>query len=315
MNDTASDDLFTGRNVHTILDIISSIFLALAIILNSLGIYLLYLQEEKKWSHQKIMLTALSISLIAISTSEGIYLIGEWSGLEEETSVFLKYCDIVTAGLFFTYYTVLFTLTIMRLLSCVYIFNYHKIISCKSLVCVLASFWILGLVAASPFIFMSTQTFVDIWYKWIYLSLDSLILVSVTFTYTFIARTSYKSKRAAKGAYTAYSNIQYVKVTLLIVITFILLVVTPDVYFAYRFAFTKTGTVMEERAVMACWQLNYIIEPLIYIFFQKEIRRTLYRMLANMVCAKEELYEIPKSNTTTFVVDHTKKKVVDDTHE
>lgn len=285
-----------GHANHLIPDTVSSILLSLSIVFNCLGIYLLYQLKDRKTKYQRILLIFLSLSNISIALSEIVYLIGEWSGFEEK-GWYLRTCDIITNSLFFTYYLVLFMLTFMRLLSCVMVFSYQRIIKPKTLVLILGSFWVIGAMTIIPFFFVSLKTFLAVWYKYIFPILDFIVLATVTVTYSFVSHALYKTEQVAP---TQEHQKQYVTVTFLIIMNFLLFVVAPDIYFAYRFTFTDAGGVIEERVVMSCWQLNYILDPLIYIFFQRTVRGMLYQKarFLQLGCKRTVLHESDESVNT-----------------
>lgn len=236
----ANDSLYVPQSNtnHEIPDTVSAVILVCAILLNTLGIYLMHQQcDNHPPSNQTIIVTSISLAEIVIPIMEGVYLIGELSGFDED-SKFLSYCDVTIAGLFFVYYMVLFLLTLNRLMACVFIYNYRKVVSKRRLILALVVIWVSGVIIALPFYFINYEIFLTVWYKFIYLILDAVILVTAILTYTYVFRTT-KAKEERRTSNQSNTSNQLILISFLIILTFILFVIAPDVFYAYRFEITE----------------------------------------------------------------------------
>lgn len=291
-----SSSLYHLNTDFTIPDAVSAVILPCAIFLNALGIYLLYKTcGNQPPSNHTIVVAAVSTLVIMISIMEGVHLIGELSGFNEG-SKFSSNCDVTIAGLFLVYYLVLCLLTLNRLMASVFIYNYRNVVSKRRLLSALLTIWIVGIIITLPFYFIEFDTFFKIWYKFIYLTLDAINLISAIVTYTYIFKTTKAREKRIKTSNQSNTSNKLVLISFLIILTFILFVTFPDIYYAYRFAITEEGGTLEEKVVMICWQINYILDPLIYIFFQNELRKKLFR---KFVCLKSSHHECTIRQTSS----------------
>lgn len=266
--------------VFSILDVVSSMILTLSVIFNLLGVYLLKQLKSQRNIIQISILVSMSLSEVLIALVDIVYMIAKFAGLDEETSNIFVHCEEVVAGLFFTYYTILFMLTFDRLLAFVLLLKYYSIVTVKRIRCCVVAAWIGGVIIAFPFFFLSPDTFFETWYKYIYLILDGIILATVFITYSFIFnKTSKKHRTVSSGV--ARREKMFV-VTTIIIATFVLLVVIPDILYAYRFVIHKIGSDTEESIIGMCWELNYLCDPCIYIFLQKNIRTILLQKASKL---------------------------------
>ncbi|XP_057291067.1 uncharacterized protein LOC130613745 isoform X2 [Hydractinia symbiolongicarpus] len=255
MNITEKVEEHSGY-VFSILDVVSSIILTLSVIFNLLGVYLLKQHKSQRNIIQNSILVSMSLSEVLIALVDIVYMIAKFAGLDEETSNIFVYCEEVVAGLFFTYYTVLFMLTFDRLLAFVLLLKYHSIVTIKRTRCCIVVAWVVGVIIAFPFFFLSPDTFFETW----------------------------KRRTVASGV--AGREKMFV-VTTIIIATFVLLVVIPDILYAYRFVIHKIGSDTEETIIGLCWELNYLCDPCIYIFLQKNIRTILLQKASKLYRKKE----------------------------
>ncbi|XP_057292519.1 QRFP-like peptide receptor [Hydractinia symbiolongicarpus] len=264
--------------VILILDSISSCILVVALFFNWLGILLLYQQKTKRYSNQKLILTTLSMTVICISTTDLTYTIGKFTGLENDAPKIYFLCEKIIASIFITYYLVLFLLTIDRFLAFILILRYKVIVTAYRIKLYLVLCWIIGPAVATPFFFLGKKIFFDVWYKFIYLILDSIILLTVVVTYSYILfsfkHRSYIQKQGNTHRHHHGHNKIFLVISL-ITISFVFMVAIPDAIHAYRFVMKYKCSEVEVAVVGICWKLNYILDPAIYIFLHREIRKML----------------------------------------
>ena len=126
--------------------------------------------------------------------------------------------------------------------------------------------WISGTLSSIPFYFLDYNEIYDIYYKYIILALDGLILVTVMVTYIFILqlifKRHWKEKKLVKtGKIPAYNrqnlnrNYKLLSTFLLILTTFLIFVVIPDIYFVYR----DYMSMIEEDIFNICCHSRYIL--------------------------------------------------------
>ena len=294
------------EQVHTVnMRIGFLVLLLIAGIVNILGIYLLY-QLKSKLKEHRLLLCFLSGTTIVIVLLESVYWIGEVVGLEEYSSRLLQVIIIIDLGVFCTYYLTLLVLTLDRLFAVSYPFAYKRLLNIKKIYFAMVACWISGTLSSIPFFFLDYHAIYDIYYKYIILALDGLILVTVLFTYVFILQLLFKrywkeKRLAASGKIPAYyqkksnCNCKFVRIFLLILTSFLIFVVIPDIYFVYRGVIFDYMSMTEEEIISLMWQINYILDPLVYIFFDPAIRKVLKRK----ICRKPGLD--PTFRTDTYL--------------
>ncbi|XP_057290833.1 melanocyte-stimulating hormone receptor-like [Hydractinia symbiolongicarpus] len=286
--------------VLLVLDIISVTMLSLSVVFNLLGMYLLTQLKSRRNMGQISLLISMSLSEVLIALVDVVYMIVKFAGLDEETSNIFVYCEEVIAGLFFTYYAVLFMLTFDRLLAFVLLLKYHSIVTIKRTRYCIVVVWIGGFIIVFPFFFLSPDTFFETWYKYVYLILDGIILTTVFITYSYIFNKASRKRRTVASGVAGREKMFVV--TTIIIATFVLLVVIPDILYAYRFVIHKMGSDVEESIIGMCWELNYITDPCVYTFLQKDVRKVLRQKLSTIyhrvLCSKKSSYAVSQNGTS-----------------
>ena len=104
--------------------------------------------------------------------------------------------------------------------------------------------WILVTLLSIPLFFLDYNEIDDIYYKYVILVLDGLILITILFTYVILEllfKIHCKEKSLAESGKTpvcyqknSNRNCKFVRIFLLILTTFLIFVVIPDIYFVYR---------------------------------------------------------------------------------
>ena len=261
------------------------VLLIIAGIMNFLGIYLLYHLSSKLKKH-RVLLSFLSSTTIVKILLELIYWIGEMARLQEHSSRFLQVITIINLGVVCAYYLILLILTLDRLFAISYPFAYKRLLKVKKVYLAMVVCWISGTLSSIPFFFLDYNEIYDIYYKYIILALDGLILMAVLVTYIFMLQVLFKrhckeKKLVKNGKIPAYNrenpnrNYKLLSTFLLILTTFLMFVVIPDIYFVYRGVICDYMSVIEEDIIALLWQVNYIIDPLVYIFLDPAVRKVL----------------------------------------
>ena len=74
-------------------------------------------------------------------------------------------------------------------------------------------------------------------------------------------------------------NCKFFRIFLLILTTFLIFVVIPNIYFVYRGVIFDYMSMTESGIISLMWQVNYILDPLVYIFFDPAIRKALKKKI------------------------------------
>ena len=190
------------EHVHTVnMHIALLVLLIIAGIVNILGIYLLY-QLKSKLKEHRLLLCFLRGATIAIILLESICWIGEMAGLEKYSSRLLQVITIIDLGVFCTYYLNLFVLTLDRIFAVSYPFAYKRLLNIKKIYFAMVVCWILCTLSSIPFFFLGYHEIYFIYYKYVILALDGLILVTILFTYVILEllfKIHCKEKRFAEN--------------------------------------------------------------------------------------------------------------------
>jgi len=140
--------------------------------------------------------------------------------------------------------------------------------------------WVVGLTTTIPVFMIEYELiYYEIYYKYLFLSLDSIIMVTFVITYTYILIKKNRQEKRCRSSSTFSQNANHQKffiVCFLIITSFIVFYVIPDIYFVNRQVINGLwNNKVEIQAVDALWTINNIMSPLIYIFFQTDIRNSL----------------------------------------
>ena len=284
------------KHVYTInMHIALLVLLIIAGVVNILGIYLLYHLTSKLKEHRALLFFLSGITIVTILL-ESIYWIGEMAKLQENSSRLLQVITIIDLGVVCAYYLSLFILTLDRLFAVSYPFAYKRLFKVKKVYLAMVVCWISGTLSSIPFYFLDYNEIYDIYYKYIILALDGLILVTVMVTYIFILqlifKRHWKEKKLVKtGKIPAYNrqnlnrNYKLLSTFLLILTTFLIFVVIPDIYFVYRGVICDYMSMIEKDIISLLWQVNYIIDALVYIFLDPAVKK----VLKGKICQKLSL--------------------------
>lgn len=276
--------------VADVLPLVTSLMLLIAsILLNSMGVYLLS-NYGNKTSNQRLIMIHLSGTELALATTEIVYWSFVWAGHEEETSVILQSIVIINAGIFGTYYLVLIALTLDRLLASVLTIRHLTICSKPRVIKALLVAWVLGLTSSIPFFTIEFENIYDIYYKVNFLCLDTIFLSCAILTYSYILAQILKRRQKIRDQALSRTNhsisltgqSQYYKVTTFIIVSFIFLVAIPDIVYIHRFIITEVGSSIEESIIEIVWQLNFLVDPVIYIFCQKTLIKGFFKTLRKL---------------------------------
>lgn len=270
-----------NSNFISLAQTVSSIaVLTLSVVLNSLGVYLLKQLKSPRHMNQIHILMSMSFSEVLLGVVSIVHVVANLAGYERESSHISVYCEEIITGLSVTYYIILFMLTLDRLLACVLLLQYPRIATTKRTLLCLSIAWVIGVIVAFPFFFYSPDTFYEIRYKYIYISLDGIILAVVFITYSYIFHKTSRKHRTASSTVQRRGKMLFV--ITIIIATFILLLVIPDILYEYRFMIHDIGSDVEMGIIMFCWELNYLSDPGVYIFLQRNVRTVLRRKIADI---------------------------------
>lgn len=262
------------------LDIIRITNLTLSILLNTLSFLLLKHLRIRILSNQQLILMSMNLLYICISLTDILYIVAKVAEQNEYTVDILISCHRIITSLFFTFYGVIFILTLDRLLAFLLHIKYRSIVTAqRTLFCLLAAL-ISGVISALTFGILNIS---NDEYKYVYLSLDIILLFEFIITYTYIIiMTSKKRRIGSSNAMRARGKIFYV--TTLIIATFVVFVVVPDMLNAFIFLVTELDRDTMANIVGLFWSINFVIDPCLYIFSRDDVRNVLRQIFEKRYC-------------------------------
>ena len=265
---------------HLTIEIVQTGLLFLAVLLHSLGIYLLCHIKETRTDQNVILV---HLSLVEIITS--LFVIGynaaRLSAMEINDHVaLLSYLFI--EGIYLAFHLIMIVLTSDRLAMTLLSLKYQMTMTRRRMKLALAVCWITRHISGGLFVVLRL--------RWIVIIIHMLLIVCfmmlTVVTYTSILCKIRKRRKSlqknanahiSRGNNRVQDSSKFYLVTTLIMSSFTLFVVIPYVYSLYdNVADIKSFKVVVLQLV---WSANNIIDPCIYIFLQMPVRNLLRRKL------------------------------------
>ena len=273
------------------LSVTTFVVIAAALTLNSVGIYLLS-QIKKRRTHQNLILKSLSLAEILLSILPFIVYPLKIHSLEKNHDLAFRIFYTTGTAVGMTYYLTMITLTLDRLAMCVLTIRYQIILTHRRMVITLISQWIISLAFSLLLFFLN-------------LSLRSSEIVQLPFDFSFLAITmstyfmifrklmnrkedlqGEQTKNMHKENNTRSSNqdrhaFKFCFTSGLIILSFFVLVAVPNIVYVMVLGSDKSINVIDNHMLtfILIRQLNNVIDPCIYIFFQKNVRSLLKRKI------------------------------------
>lgn len=281
--------------------VVTFVVIAAALILNLLGIYLLA-TAKSVLNNQSIILLHLSCIKIIVSLTEVVLstleIVGRADG-HKEYEIF----DTINAGLYGVNDLILIVLTTDRLIASKIPFSYNVHATTMKLNISVVCCWFIGTIGILPLFFLEYELLYDVYYKFVFLTLDGIVLLTAFLTYGTIlrqlltrknglTRTSHFDNRVSTSS-TRHWRFFYTSG--LIIASFILFVAVPDAVYVTLVIVKGVEDPRIERAVGFVWSIYLIADPLIYIFLQRPIRNRLRRI---KMLHRVESFEIKRSEKT-----------------
>ena len=249
--------------------------LAITIIINSIGIFLL-VRTRGTYTNQKLILTHLSICQILLALSRVIYRVMDYYEIPVEN----KYKQAALVFLYIelsTYYLMVINLTVDRFIACKYPLRYAIILARKKMKMFLAIAWLLGIAMNLPQLFFSSSITVYIFNYATLPVLDFAFIVTAAIGYGYILRKVRKAKhdklfRQSRASTQRKQSGKFFKMAAVINLRFFLLIIIPDIVFAIYFTGSFGSNNILRVILIICWYTNPIFDPITYIFMQKGIR-------------------------------------------
>ena len=270
-----------GNSAYFVIKITQTGVLFLAILLHSLGMYLLKQIKETRTNQNTILM---HLSLIEIITSSFV-IIFNVSTHFKILDVYVNYnfalsFHLFGEGIYLIFYFIMIILTIDKVAVSLLSLKYGVIMTCKKTKIILTLCWLIGIICGGIFIALRSTEIPSM----IHIIADGCFLILAVTTYIFILYQIHKRRKLLQTNTNTHSMRdnnrgqifpKFYVVTGLVVLSFILFVAIPTIF---KF-FTTQLKPVEVAVLQLLWSLNDIVDPCIYIFLQKPVRILLGRKM------------------------------------
>lgn len=272
-----------------ILAAVSLTILISSIIFNFCGILLLNSLRTGSIA-QKVILMNLSVSEILLAIG--------WISDLIATSIGLTFDDremliiwALRAGVYFFWFFDIYLLSIDRFLACVFAIKHRTSVNRKMLQRLMAVLWVIFSLKSIILLLLDTKKCHTVYNTYVWVTLDCIAVVILCVTY--ISIFVYNLKRARMRRLRVASlehqdnrsrnNSHFVKVVGLILLSFVFFEAVPSLT-EMSFFLRKSQIPGELQSVIQIfYQLNLLVDPLMYIFLQPRIRSLFVARITHIV--------------------------------
>ncbi len=260
---------------------LSSFFYIISILLNSLGVYLLCAARPVNSSNILLINLALSEIVVAVISIPTNF-------VPISSSMLLIGAVLISSLL---YYFAMFMLTIDRLVAILFPLKHRVMVTRRRLTLAISTTWFLALLVGICFVILDMHFHIGVglMHK-IFLSLDVTFIVLCVITYGSTLIKMLRRRRllniqldinVENRRRFVTENSRFFKITALIILSFLLFSLIPDV--VLNFYFTNNQIFMQ--CIMTAWSISFVADPCIYIFLQAHLRLLLKSKLS--ICKRE----------------------------
>ncbi len=280
--------------VYSLVAIIQIILYGISIIIHSLGIYLLVTQSRR--------MTNQTMLLVNLSSSEILFVICfilKWFRAREiAPSIVSNISEVLDFVINIYFFNVLLCISIDRLLGAIFPLKHRVIVTKHRLKTILTITWIFCVVILITGItLVLTKHLISIWLIYLrvklyfYITIDCLIVLIFIVTYGSILAKIIRRRKVANA--TRQTNAQtrknlifrnnkrFFKVAGLIIFTYIIFFLIPGVILSL---FVHENAVKEY--IFIFFSFGIIVDPLVYIFLQPELRKRLKLNICSYFCRR-----------------------------
>ena len=279
--------------------------LTLSTIANSLGLYLLH-KDGVRQSKQILILKFLSGCEIVISVLSILRWVLILRG-SSESDRRLQIVVLLVYAAYINYDFVMIIMTLDRFIGTKYPFKYSSIASRGKARIILVSSAIISGVLGFVSFFLDYKRFHYFSNLYVYPIISAIATVCIILTYAYILRRIILNRRlrASQEDIPIQRNRpndgeRLLKMAAVITATFMLCSLIPDILFAL---FYKTFANLDANIFFITWYLGLLLDPITYVFMQKQLRELLFEMFYVQKCRRNIIS--PKDDTVPqiFVTD------------
>ncbi len=274
--------------ISLVLNILSSFLYFVSICFNASGVYLI---TTKRLSNSRTLLVNLAAVEIVLSATKLLFNFLRLFPVAGGFSIVLKFATTS----WMLYYFAMYYLTIDRLIGVVYPLKYKLMITKRRLNWAILSKWLLVLFTRISFS-LSNEWYHYIFKKFTPITFDVIFLILCAVTYGSILvkilasrrlRESQRDDTARRPRFDINRNRKFFKSVALIIVSSILLIFIPDVFFHIY----PLRNLIVFEGLNVVWAFALILDPIIYIFWQDDLKLLLKRKIGIIKRETAPVYE------------------------
>lgn len=266
------------REAKLACNVLSTLVAVAAISFNVFGILVLRLSKIGR-SNQVSVIISLSVADILNSLGFIAQISVEYAGhatLESSTGLVVW---MVRAVLYHPWYTMYYLLTVDRYLACNFPFKYRSISGKNTMRNILIAIWIVTLIPAPIYCFLDMAKIRVFYDVYVWTVLDSIFTLVFVVAYGTIYYRKKRSNLQFRHKDTNDDNQRFFVVTTVILIGFVFFAIIPDFAMSLLHRFAEEKSIVAHPGFELWWNVNMLIDPLIYVFLQKKFRKTAVTLL------------------------------------
>ena len=277
---------------NEIFHIFETSLFSLTLLLHIFGMYLLAKYSNGVARNQRLYLVSLSASEILLALHHIIINTVQFiTSFPLPNTIWLTVMQIIHYdGVWIINFGTMIMLTLDRLAEVLLNIKYPLYVTRRKTILVLLTVWLVGIITVIMFTtlyFTYNVNYFDISYRYIYPVLDTAVVLTAIFVYSYIYVKLRRNKRCLPKFNRSVhmdqcavnrSNKRKFFAPFLILITFLVFIYIPDVIHFTNMHLLK-NQVWFKRICAVLYAMNMISDATIYIFLQKSIRKVIVRTL------------------------------------
>ena len=267
-------------------DLVAIIVCAIAFIVTCASCFGMYLLSKftRPYSNQIKIIMSISLTEMSLSVLT----------MQDQVCIILKIDDswvahmqLVTLALYCCWYLMFYLMMVDRLIGSCFPFWYRGEASSKLITRTLLIGWSMTIIAVPVMwlLIRHIKQFRRLFHEFLWLTLDSLFIILFFILYSSIFYIKYRSRKQFGRAANREESKRFLKVTSLMLLSFVLLEAGPTATTSIAYATTNSKRPDDFKLYgKILWQLNLLVDQIIYIFMHPYISSKLARCF--LVCVR-----------------------------
>ena len=279
----------------TVIYILNEIILVASALMNITGLICLW-NLKQSYTNQRILLVSYSSSelqfaVLKICTLVMLQTVGE-------ESIYRIIFEAMYRAAIFVYFLTMILLLGDRFLACIYPMHYKVWFSKKEAIAFSALAWITGLLTATTCPIVGIKEF-QVIAKRANLGFSVFILLASSFIYAAIGfKLRYRPMHSNRNASTG----RFTKISFLIVGTFLVFIAIPEIsIIIFKNNEKDLLTSVWVRVVYLVGNINYCIDPLIYVFGYQPVKGVFIQKISKLCPCYSQVSTVGVADRTQIV--------------